>query len=66
MAVPPSKIVVIDNDTNEVKCDGGGGALGHPLVWYSFDGKDVVECLYCDRTFVKKRAEKTVKSGKAA
>lgn len=53
----PEKIIV-DNDTDQVSCDGGGGALGHPQVWYSFAGQDFVECGYCDRLFVKKRAQK--------
>ena len=48
------KIITVPQGTNDVKCDGGGGPLGHPLVWYSFDGRDTVECLYCDRVFVKK------------
>ncbi len=39
-----------------MSCDGGGGALGHPKVWYSFDDGDVAECGYCDRMFVKERA----------
>ncbi len=46
--------VIVENDADEVRCDGGGGALGHPTVWYSFDGTDKVECSYCDRLFVKK------------
>lgn len=41
-------------DADQVKCDGGGGPLGHPVVFYSFDGKDTVDCLYCDRRFIKK------------
>lgn len=45
--------IVVPNDCDQVKCDGGGGALGHPLVYYSFDGQDSVECGYCDRKFVK-------------
>lgn len=53
---PPPEIIVIDNDANEVCCDGGKGALGHPLVWYSLDGQDQTECGYCDRLFVKERA----------
>ena len=40
-------------DADEVCCDGGGGALGHPIVWYTFDGKDNVECGYCDRLFIR-------------
>ncbi len=47
------EIIVVDQDADSVKCDGGGGALGHPLVWYSFNGGRVVECGYCDRVFTK-------------
>ena len=46
--------LIVPADTDEVKCDGGGGALGHPVVWYSFDGRDHVICHYCDRRFLKK------------
>lgn len=55
MANAPETIIV-DNDADEISCDGGGGALGHPKVWYTFDSQDSVECGYCDRLFVKKRA----------
>lgn len=47
------EIIVVDESADGVKCDGGGGALGHPVVWYSFDGQKSVECGYCDRLFVK-------------
>lgn len=50
--------IIVENDADQVSCDGGGGALGHPVVWYSFDGQDHVECGYCDRLFVKKRAHR--------
>ena len=66
MKAQTSEIFVVADDVKEVKCDGGGGALGHPVVWYTFDGKGVAECLYCDRLFVKKSAEKAYKSGQAA
>ena len=46
--------IKVDADADQVSCDGGGGPLGHPVVWYSFDGQDEVECLYCDRVFIKK------------
>lgn len=49
------EVIPVDDDADEVSCDGGGGALGHPKVWYSFDGQDRVECGYCDRMFVKGR-----------
>ena len=56
---PPEEIVV---STKRVACDGGGGALGHPLVYMDMGEDDFVECGYCDRRFVvaagkKKKAE---------
>lgn len=48
------EVIIADSDANEVSCDGGSGALGHPQVWYSFDGRDRVVCGYCDREFVKR------------
>jgi len=50
---PEPEIIKVPKDADGVSCDGGGGALGHPKVWYSFDGSNQVECLYCDRVFVK-------------
>jgi uncharacterized Zn-finger protein len=47
----PEIIVVTDH---KVSCNGGGGALGHPIVWYEMGADDVVECKYCDRRFVLK------------
>lgn len=43
---------VIEVSSKKVSCDGGGGALGHPRVWYDMGEDDFVECLYCDRKFV--------------
>lgn len=48
------EVIEVPADADEVRCDGGNGALGHPLVWYTFDGRDRVECGYCDRLFLKK------------
>jgi len=58
-AATPDKpeLIVVDDRAHGVKCDGGGGALGHPLVWYSFDLQDHVECGYCDRLFVKESSQ---------
>lgn len=50
---PPPEIIRVDSHADEVACDGGAGALGHPVVWYTFDGQDQVECGYCDRVFVR-------------
>jgi hypothetical protein len=38
--------------SRKVSCNGGGGALGHPKVWYEMGHEDFVECKYCDRRFV--------------
>lgn len=54
-AISP-EIIIVDDSADEVKCDGGGGALGHPVVWYSFDDGGRNECMYCDRLFIKKSA----------
>ncbi len=45
----PETIIV---DTRRVSCDGGGGALGHPIVFYEMGEEDFVECKYCGRRFV--------------
>ena len=46
---PPEEIKV---STKRVACDGGGGALGHPLVYMDMGDDGSVECGYCDRRFV--------------
>ncbi len=45
---------VIVTPSTRVACDGGGGALGHPKVWYDMGEDDFVECKYCDRLYVLK------------
>ena len=55
MTQPPETIEV-DPHTDTIGCDGGGGALGHPKVYYAFDGKQSVDCGYCGRRFVKTAA----------
>ena len=47
----PETIYVLER---KVSCNGGGGALGHPLVWYEMGADDMVECMYCDRRFILK------------
>lgn len=48
----PPEIIVVDPETQSVCCDGGGGALGHPMVYYSFGDKSAIDCGYCGRRFV--------------
>jgi uncharacterized Zn-finger protein len=48
-ARPAPELIAVSS--KRVKCDGGGGALGHPVVFYDMGEDDFVECLYCDRRF---------------
>ena len=52
------EIVQVKDDVESVGCDGGGGALGHPLVYLTFDTGDEVDCYYCSRRFARERALK--------
>lgn len=54
--VPAPEQVVVK--TKRVACDGGGGALGHPLVYMDMGEDDFVECGYCDRRFVLGKVRK--------
>ncbi len=49
LADPPEVFFV---ESTRVACDGGGGALGHPLVYMEMGDSPYVECGYCDRRFV--------------
>ncbi len=37
--------------TKRVSCNGGGGALGHPLIYMDMSSDKSVRCKYCDRLF---------------
>ncbi len=49
----PREIKIVDDKTEDTGCDGGGGALGHPLVYLPFDGRRYVDCYYCGQRFAK-------------
>jgi uncharacterized Zn-finger protein len=53
MTTKHPEILLVPTDTDHVSCNGGGGALGHPKVYYTFQGQDEVTCGYCDRLFTK-------------
>ncbi|MDX2236872.1 MAG: zinc-finger domain-containing protein [Hyphomonadaceae bacterium] len=55
-AQPPAPPEIIETTEHRIKCDGGGGALGHPVVYYEIGEAGFVECGYCDRRFVLKDA----------
>ncbi len=37
-----------------IRCDGGGGALGHPAVYLNTGDDRQVDCPYCGRRFTLK------------
>lgn len=39
-------------ETPSVRCDGGGGALGHPAVFLKFKGEAEIVCPYCSARFI--------------
>jgi len=55
MMEPPETITV---EAAVVGCDGGGGALGHPLVYLNLGADGCVDCPYCGRRYVLKEGVK--------
>ncbi len=49
---PAGHTETIRVDDHKVACNGGGGALGHPKVFYEMGHDDEVVCQYCDRHFI--------------
>lgn len=45
---------IIMTNEHKVSCNGGGGALGHPLVYLEMGADGEVTCGYCDRRFILK------------
>ena len=56
MSQPIEPPEIVEVETVEIACD-GGGALGHPKVFLSLANDGRVECPYCGRMFVLKSAE---------
>ena len=52
-SMEPTEIIRAKATDETVGCDGGGGALGHPLVYLRFEGKSNVDCYYCSRRFAR-------------
>ena len=42
----------IEVNTPTVGCDGGGGDMGHPMVYLKIGDKGEIVCPYCSRHFV--------------
>lgn len=43
----------IETEIPVVRCDGGGGPLGHPAVFLNLGEEGKIVCPYCSRCFVK-------------
>ena len=46
----PAEIIHVETAT--VGCDGGGGPLGHPLVYLPIGQSGQTDCPYCGRRFI--------------
>lgn len=47
----PNNQDIVTVETAVVGCDGGEGAMGHPLVFLKIDASREAECPYCGRLF---------------
>jgi uncharacterized Zn-finger protein len=50
--MPPFETITIEGSV--AACDGGDGALGHPMVYLNLAPSGKVECPYCSRLFVNR------------
>ena len=57
-AEPLAETVEVPQGTRRVSCDGGGGALGHPVIWLTLtmqpSGGELAVCPYCSCRFASK------------
>ncbi len=47
---------VVEVTSRFVACDGGCGALGHPLTYYEVGSDGTATCNYCDKKFILAQA----------
>jgi len=48
----PVETMIVEDTT--VGCDGGGGPLGHPLVYLTLKRGGTIDCPYCGRRYVQR------------
>ena len=57
-AAPAAETIRVPQGTSQVSCDGGGGALGHPVIWLTLTTRStagaLAVCPYCSRQFASK------------
>ena len=44
----------IEVEDTRVSCDGGGGAMGHPMIYLTLGAGGLVDCPSCGRRFILK------------
>ena len=53
-----AETVEVSQGTSRVSCDGGGGTLGHPVIWLTLStqpsGGALAICPYCSRRFASR------------
>mmetsp|Transcript_6782 Transcript_6782/g.14157 ORF Transcript_6782/g.14157 Transcript_6782/m.14157 type:complete len:130 (+) Transcript_6782:107-496(+) len=50
------RVPIVEVETEWAICDGGGGAMGHPIEYISLEVPGAVEyCKYCSIRFTKKK-----------
>ena len=50
-----TKIIKVDFETETICCDGGEDSLGHPAVYFTFDGQNTIICNYCGKTYIREK-----------
>ncbi len=51
------EVISVEDPEERLSCDGGGGALGHPTVYFSLGDDHQADCYYCGRRYVLKGSE---------
>ena len=55
----PEEIIRVDAETETICCDGGQDSLGHPSVYYTFDGNEKIICSYCGKIYIRNSEEES-------
>ena len=49
------KTIKVEANTETICCDGDADSLGHPTVYFTFDGQNTIVCNYCGKTYIKEK-----------
>ena len=50
-----TEIIKVGFETETICCDGDKDGLGHPAVYFTFDGQNIIVCNYCGKTYKKEK-----------